>query len=166
MKVKEVMTAGTIKSCNSETKLANAAKMMKDDNLGALPVVDKEKKVVGIITDRDICLSLASRNGKASEEITVKEILSKGKIHTINAEDELEDVLREMRMSRIGRLPVTDKDGRLKGMISVNNLLSRAIMKNEAIGELNAKEENLAKTIKALFDRNNAKAKTGISATA
>lgn len=166
MKVKEVMTAGTIKSCNSETKLANAAKMMKDDNLGALPVVDKEKKVVGIITDRDICLSLASKNGKTSEEITVKEILSKGKIHTINAEDELEDVLREMRMSRIGRLPVTDKDGRLKGMISVNNLLSRAITKNEAIGELNAKDENLAKTIKALFDRNNTKAKTGISATA
>lgn len=161
MKVKDVMTSGAIKSCDSETKLTNAAKIMKDDNLGALPVVDKEKKVVGIITDRDICLSLAYKNGKTADEISVKEILPKGKIRTINADDELTDVLREMRKNKIGRLPVTDKDGKLKGMISVNNLLSRAIKRNEAIGQIKSKEENLAKTIKALFDRNNARTKKG-----
>lgn len=159
MKVKDVMTAGVIKTCDSETKLANAAKIMKDENCGALPVIDKEQKVVGIITDRDICLSLASENGKAASEISVKELLPKGKVRTIKTDDEVTDVLREMRKNKIGRLPVTDKDGKLKGMISVNNLLSRAIKKNEAIGQVKSKEENLAKTIKALFDRNNAKTK-------
>lgn len=157
MKVKDVMTAGTIKSCDSETKLTNAAKIMKDGNCGALPVVDKEQKVVGIITDRDICLSLASKNGKAVSEISVKELLPKGKVRTIKVNDQITDVLREMRKNKIGRLPVTDKDGKLRGMISVNNLLSRAIKKNEAIGQIKSKDENLAKTIKALFDRNSTK---------
>ena len=157
MKVKDVMTGDGLKSCNPETKLANAAKIMKDNNHGALPVVDKDQKVVGIITDRDICLSVASKNGKSTGELTVKEVLPKAKIRTVKAEDKVSDALKEMRKNKIGRLPVIDKSGKLQGMVSINSILSRAIKKNEEIGRLKSKDENLAKTIKALFDRNSAK---------
>lgn len=157
MKVKDVMVEKGLKSCNPETKLASAAKIMKDNNRGALPVVDKNQNVIGIITDRDICLSVANKNGKVTGELTVKEVLPKAKIRTINADDEVSNALREMRKNKVGRLPVIDKNGKLQGMVSINNILSRSIRKNEAIGELKSKNENLAKTMKALFDRNSAK---------
>lgn len=157
MKVKDVMAADSLKYCSPETKLANATKMMKESNRGALPVVDKEQKVIGIITDRDICLSLAGKNGKNPAELSVKEVIPQAKVHTIKTEDSITDALREMRKNKIGRLPVTNKEGKLKGMISINTLLSHALKEKEELGNINAKDENLAKTIKALFDRNNAK---------
>ncbi len=156
MKVKDVMTAETVKYCSLETNLAQASKIMKEANRGALPVVDKDQKVIGIITDRDIALSLGSKNGKELAELSVQEILPSSKIYTVKPEDTITDALREMRKNKIGRLPVTNKDGKLKGMISINTLLSHAIQEKEDLGNAAAKDENLAKTIKTLFDRNNA----------
>lgn len=153
MKVKELMTSGELKYCSPDTKIASAAKIMKESNRGALPVLDKDKKVVGLITDRDLCLTLA--NGKPISKLSVKEILPDTKLHTVKPEDDVKTVLQTMRTNKIGRLPVTDESGKLKGMISVNNLLTRAVTKNEPIGQLKTKDESLAKTIKVLFDRNN-----------
>jgi CBS domain-containing protein len=158
MKIKEVMVENSLSYCSPETNLAKATKMMKDSNLGALPVVDKDQKVIGIITDRDICLSLANKGKKTISELSVKEIVPQAKVHTIKIEDTVTDALREMRKNRIGRLPVTNNDGKLKGMISINTLLSHALNKKNELGNVTAKDENLAKTIKALFDRNNFKA--------
>lgn len=156
MKVKDVMNADTVQFCTPETKLASATKIMKESNRGALPVLDKDHKVIGIVTDRDICLSLASKNKKSSSELSVKEILpAQAKVHTIKPEDSITDALKEMRKNKIGRLPVTDKEGKLKGMISVNTLLSHTLSQKAELGTISAKDENLAKTIKALFDRNN-----------
>ena len=157
MKVKDVMAENSLKFCSPETNLASATKMMKESNRGALPVVDKNQKVIGIITDRDICLSLATKKGKTPENLSVKEILPQAKVHTIKADDTITDALREMRENKIGRLPVTNKEGKLKGMISINTLLSHALKEKEELGSTNSKDENLAKTIKALFDRNNDK---------
>jgi CBS domain-containing protein len=63
-----------------------------------------------------------------------------------------------MRKNKIGRLPVTNSEGKLKGMISINTLLSHALDQKNELGNVTSKDENLAKTIKALFDRNNLKA--------
>ena len=70
------MVENSLSYCSPETNLAKATKMMKDSNLGALPVVDKDQKVIGIITDRDICLSLANKGKKTISELSVKEMLS------------------------------------------------------------------------------------------
>jgi CBS-domain-containing membrane protein len=139
-------------------KVSSAAKIMKEANLGALPVLDKDQKVIGMITDRDICLSMVAKSGKLNQELNVQETIGKNGVRTIKIDDTVADALKEMRKSRIGRLPVTDKEGKLKGMLSVNNLLSRAISRNEAFGLLTSKDENLAKTVKAIVDRNNSKA--------
>lgn len=155
MKVKDLMSANAPIFCTPETKLASATKLMKEINRGALPVVNKDHKVVGIVTDRDICLSLA--NKKDPSTLTVHDILPHSKIHTVTPEDTITDALGQMRKNRIGRLPVTDREGKLKGIISVNTLLSNAIAKKEDLGDAAAKDENLARTIKALFDRNNKK---------
>jgi len=157
MKVKDVMSADAIKYCTPETKLKTATSFMKQENRGALPVLDHDKKLVGIITDRDICLSLASKNAKPHSEMNISEILSKSKVRTVKPEGDISSALQQMRKNKVGRLPVTDAQGHLKGMITVNTLLSRALTKKQELGKLSAKDENLAKTIKALYDRNNEK---------
>jgi CBS domain-containing protein len=156
MKVKELMSADAIKYCSPETKLANVAKIMNENNLGALPVVDQSHKVVGIITDRHICISLGKKPDMKISDLKVQDVMASGKVHTVKDDQTLEDALREMRKARIGRLPVTDENGKLKGMLSINNILSHAIMHKQEIGSLTSSNESLAKTIKALFDRNNA----------
>jgi CBS domain-containing protein len=159
MKVKDVMSTGKLESCTEETKLTNVAKTMKDINLGALPVLDGNKKVVGIVTDRDICLAFAKKTTNNTSDISIKD-LRLAKIHTVKENDTVKDALRQMRKNKIGRLPVTDDEGKLKGMLSINNLLSRAINKKEELGQITSKDENLAKTIKALFERNSSNAET------
>jgi Mg/Co/Ni transporter MgtE len=85
----------------------------------------------------------------------VRDVMKSAKIHTIHPETSVVDALKEMRKYKIGRLPVTAKDGTLKGMISVNTILSNALDENKHLEAVGNKEENLAKTIKVLFERNN-----------
>jgi CBS domain-containing protein len=157
MKVKDIISADSIKSSTLETKLYEASKIMKDTNRGALPVVDKDNKVIGIVTDRDISLTLATKNDKTISELSVKDAIPKLTVHTISADDSITTAFERMRKYKVGRLPVTDKEGKLKGLLSINNLLSHAIENKEELGQLSSTEENLSKTIKSLFDRNNEK---------
>lgn len=157
MKVKDLMSADAIKYCSPETKLTNVVSMMKENNRGALPVVDNSHKVVGIITDRDVCLTLGTKADKKASDLSVRDVIAHTKVHSISDEQPLTAALREMRTNKIGRLPVTDQEGKLKGMISINNILGHALAHTKELGAVTSKEETLAKTIKTLFDRNNSK---------
>ncbi len=153
MKIKDIMTATSLKYCNPETKLHNAARAMKSGNCGALPVVDKNKKVVGIITDRDIALSMAKKHPLPASQLSVEKIMSK-KIHSVYPEDDISSALHEMRTYQVGRLPVVDRQGKLKGIVSLHNLLSGSLKKeNGEFENLSSNGENINKTIKALTDR-------------
>lgn len=152
MKVKEVMTARSLKYCSPETKLHNAAKTMKAGNCGALPVVNKEKKIIGLVTDRDIALSLAKKNGKAHAQLNVAKVMSP-RVHTVNEDEHVDAALRQMRTHQIGRVPVVNEKGQLKGMVSVHNLLSQTRKGKVQLGTFTASGENLLKTMQALTDR-------------
>ena len=73
MRVKDVMT-DDVKCCSLETNLAAAAKIMWEADCGALPVIDGHNKVIGVITDRDICIAGATRS-RTEGEIPVQEVL-------------------------------------------------------------------------------------------
>jgi len=60
MKGREIMTTD-VKSCRSETSLAEAVHLMWEGDCGVLPVIGADRKVAGMITDRDICIALATR---------------------------------------------------------------------------------------------------------
>lgn len=152
-KIKDIMTSNDLKHCSLETKLQDVAKIMKDFNYGALPVIDKDKNVISIVTDRDICLCLVTRKEKKISELTVQDAITTLKIHTVKVEDNITKALQKMRKNKIGRLPVTDKEGKIKGMISMNNLLSDSLINKEELGKTTSEDENLAKTLKALYDR-------------
>lgn len=154
MKVKELMTAEALVYCSLDTKLRNVAKIMKDANHGVLPVVDKNNKVLAMITDRDVCLAMASKTDKPFDDLIAKDAISNLMIQSVKPDEKISHALKEMRKNKIARLPVTDEDGKLKGIISINNILNHAIAKNQDLGQLSSDEENLARTITALFQRN------------
>lgn len=120
MKITELMTS-PVQTCAPGTNLAAAATMMWDSDCGALPVVDHDGKVVGMITDRDICIAVATKDRPAAQ-ITVWETTT-GKVHSIAPDRTVRDALRLMEREKVRRLPVVDEDGILQGVVSMNDCI-------------------------------------------
>ncbi len=153
MKVKDIMTSDSLKYCGPETKLHEAAKIMRTGNCGALPVLNAKKQVVGIITDRDICLSVGKDKGQSAIESNVGATMSQ-QVYTILESDNVNTALGKMRANRIGRLPVVDQDGQLKGILSLHDLLVESIETGKPdLSQKSVPGENIFKTIRALSDR-------------
>ena len=121
MKVKKLMKKG-VGFCNPQDNLTDAARVMWQKDCGVVPVVDEDKKIVGMITDRDICISVASREQKASE-IKVSELVNGKKVISCSPDDKVEDALKKMKRKAIKRLPVVEKKGRLVGILSITDVL-------------------------------------------
>lgn len=127
MKVKDVMKTD-VAFCSTEDNLKKTAEMMRHRDCGVIPIVNAEMRVVGMLTDRDICLAVAARNRKASDVKNVE--LINGKAIVCATEDRLEDALRKMRKHQIKRLAVVGADGELVGILSVADALL-AVRKNK-----------------------------------
>jgi CBS domain-containing protein len=123
MNVEELMTRD-VQCCGPETNLAEAAKMMWDSDCGAVPVVDSRGKVVGMVTDRDICMA-ASTKHRAPADITAWET-SSGCAVTCHRRDDIHRALDLMERSKVRRLPVVDDEGCLQGILSLNDLILAA----------------------------------------
>jgi CBS domain-containing protein len=119
MRVKELMTSD-VKSCSMDTNLAAAAKIMWDSDCGVVPVADEHGRVVGVITDRDICIAAATR-ARVEGEIPVRDVISKV-VYTCAASDDVRQALETMRLRKVRRLPVVDHAGRLAGIVSVHDI--------------------------------------------
>ena len=113
-----------VKICSPDTDLASAAKIMWDCDCGVVPVVDQERRLVGMVTDRDICIAAATRAAKPSD-IHVRDVMSQS-VASCRADDDIQSALNVMKQRRVRRLPVLDEGGRLAGIISVNDLVARA----------------------------------------
>jgi CBS domain-containing protein len=123
MEVKEIMTVNP-KACTAATNLAEAASFMWDCDCGILPVVADEGRVVGLITDRDICIAGATKNRNLSN-IAVEEIMT-GKVYSCAPEDDVREALETMQQRRVRRLAVVATDGTLKGILSINDVTVNA----------------------------------------
>ena len=123
MKVKEVMTTSAV-ACSPTNSLADAAGLMWNNDCGILPVITESGQVVGLVTDRDICMS-ALLTGRGLSDIPVDNVIS-GKVLGCKAEDEIHFALKMMRDNKVRRLPVLAADGTLDGMLSLNDLVLRA----------------------------------------
>ena len=147
MKVKEVMT-GTPASCRPETNLGAAVEILWTRNCGILPIVNFEDKVTGVVTDRDICVALGTRNRLAGE-IIVSEITS-GKAFTCKPDDDIRVALATMAQEKVRRLPVVDNDGKLQGILSMDDVVLHAQSERfEKNSELSY--EDAAVTLKKLY---------------
>jgi CBS-domain-containing membrane protein len=118
------LTNFDVKTCGPDMDLAMAAKIMWDCDCGVVPVVDDERKILGMVTDRDICIAAATRASKASD-IRVRDVMSQA-IASCSAGDDVQTALSIMKQRRVRRLPVLDDRGRLAGILSINDLVMRA----------------------------------------
>ena len=123
MNVQDIMISDA-QCCGPDTNLAAAAKMMWDSDCGALPVLNVNGHVMGMITDRDICMAPATKN-KPPSEISVWETTS-GKVYTCQPSDDVHTALDIMKRERVRRLPVVDEDGVFQGIIAMNDFLLAA----------------------------------------
>lgn len=136
MKIKDIMTREPA-ICSTSTNLAAAAKLMLDADCGILPVVDDQSKLVGVVTDRDMYIALATRNRLASQ-VTVGEV-ARTTVFTCAPDDDVESALQTMRQHRVRRLPVAGFGGAVVGIVSMNDIVlaagARKPVRNEAVVE-------------------------------
>lgn len=124
MKVKEAMVSEVF-SCQADTSLEFVALAMWNNDCGCIPVVDQEKKPIGIVTDRDIVMSSALQH-KPLWDTRVADIIQSHSVFNCNADDNISDALEMMRQHKIRRLPVVDKQGQLAGIISMGDIIAFA----------------------------------------
>ncbi|MGD2132287.1 MAG: CBS domain-containing protein [Maricaulaceae bacterium] len=122
MKIKDVMTPN-VTTVTPATTLEDAAKQMRDLNVGVLPVLEGHK-LTGVITDRDITIRAGSQHWDFAKK-TVADAMSKNPTCCKDT-DELENAVHEMEARQIRRLPVQNAKGDLVGMVSLGDVALRA----------------------------------------
>lgn len=120
--VREAMTEA-VASCSPNDWLNAAARHMWERDCGAVPVLE-EGKLVGIITDRDICMA-AYTQGRPLTAIRVQDVMARH-VHACRADDTLERAASLMAEARVRRLPVLDGDDRVVGVISMADIARSA----------------------------------------
>jgi CBS domain-containing protein len=144
MQVKDIMVAD-VRSCRPGTNLAEAATIMWAGDCGALPVVEGGGKVVGMITDRDICLAVGTRN-RAPSELTVFDVKPNPReLYTCAPEDDIHEALKTMRTRGVRRLPVVN-NGALRGMLCLNEITLNARRRGDI------SYEDIVETFKAISE--------------
>ena len=123
MKVREVMTKHAA-FCGPESTLEEASFLMRKNNCGFLPVIGDGGNVIGVVTDRDMCIALGTRNRKPSD-MRVWDVMPR-KLFTCMEGDDVHCALKTFRGARIRRLPVIDRDGGLAGVLSIDDIVLHA----------------------------------------
>jgi CBS domain-containing protein len=129
MQVKEIMVRDT-RFCRPDTNLAEAGLIMWENDCGALPVVEGSGKVVGMITDRDICIAVGTRN-RAPSEVTVFDVKpNPQELYSCAPEDDIHAALQTMRTQGVRRLPVVNS-GQLRGVLCLDEIALGASKRGE-----------------------------------
>jgi CBS domain-containing protein len=133
-KCSDVMTKD-LTCCLPKDTAQTAAQAMKSKDIGAVPVVDSQdtRKLVGIITDRDLALKVVA-GGLDARQTSVDGIMSRNLV-MCKLEDDLQRALDAMAKSQLRRIPVVDDQGRLAGIIAQADIATR-LEKPEATGKV------------------------------
>lgn len=132
-------------SCRATETLNAAAALMWDHDCGVVPVVDDDGRLVGILTDRDICMA-AYTQGRPIHEIRVDTVMTH-EVHACRPDDPLARAEEAMQAHRVRRIPVVDADGHLVGLLSLNDLARECQRSGAAQG---ARLQGFARTLAAI----------------
>ncbi len=118
MQVKDIMTKELVFAKPKDT-IFDVARLMKNHNIGCVPIVADGDKVLGMVTDRDIVLNIAKFNLDTGR--TLASTIMTDKVYSVRPGADVEDALALMKKQKIRRLPVIEKDC-LMGMISIGDI--------------------------------------------
>jgi len=117
-KVADIMHSG-VEWVSPDTRLSEIAKLMKDKDIGAVPVGENDR-LVGMVTDRDLAVR-ALANGKDPSMLAARDVMSKPIVYC-RAEESIEDAIRVMESRQIRRLPVINEAKRMVGILSIGDI--------------------------------------------
>jgi CBS-domain-containing membrane protein len=150
MKVAGLMTKD-VASCHTDESLSVAAERMWTHDCGVLPVLDGTGRVVGMVTDRDICMS-AWMNGAPPQALAVSTAMSRA-VHCCSPEDDLSSAEQCMRKHQVRRVPVIDQAGGLVGILSLADIV-RAAARDSGRGRAEVAPQEVASTLAKIVDSN------------
>jgi len=133
MQIQSIMTKN-VRSIHGDEPIAAAARLLKKDNIGCLPVCDDNGKLQGIVTDRDIALRCVA-SGADPAATKVSDVMTCG-VYTLSPTDSVDSAAETMRKAQVRRLPVCDK-GQLCGIVSLGDLTCRCGCSPETLQTLN-----------------------------
>jgi CBS domain-containing protein len=120
--IQDLMTSNP-RTVASSASVVEAARIMKDEDAGIVPVVDDDQ-LVGTVTDRDIAVRVVAE-GKDPQATKVSEIASR-ELVTIDPQQDLDEALRLMAKHQVRRLPVVEEDGKLVGILAQADIARHA----------------------------------------
>ena len=128
---KDVMTADP-QCCSPETMLNEVANLMVEADCGEIPVVDSSKRLVGVVTDRDIVCRVVAK-GKNPSAVTAEECMTQPVV-AVPQDTTLDDVVAVMEENQIRRVPVVDANGCCCGIIAQADVAM--VAQESEVGEL------------------------------
>jgi CBS domain-containing protein len=128
--IRDIMTPNP-RTVESNASVVEAAKIMRDEDVGIVPVVEGDR-LVGTVTDRDIAIRVVAE-GRNPDSTTLGEIASR-ELVTIDPQQELDEALRLMARHQVRRLPVVEEDGKLVGVVAQADIARHA--SDEQTGDL------------------------------
>jgi CBS domain-containing protein len=132
MIVQEIMSKA-VATCAPESDLAAVVETMKGRDCGFLPVVDSHGIVVGVVTDRDVCLAGGAKH-RPLARVSVKETMSHP-VFSCFPDENIKVVLATMAKHRVRRLPVLNKGGQLEGVLSIDDVVQAPHRRGAATAE-------------------------------
>jgi CBS domain-containing protein len=114
-------------ACRPTDTVVEAARLMKVNDVGPIPVVDdnKNRRLVGILTDRDIAVRVVAE-ARDANATTIEEVMTRDLV-TVGPDDDVERALNAMEEHQVRRIPVVDGDGRLVGIIAQADIAARMV---------------------------------------
>jgi CBS-domain-containing membrane protein len=146
MKIADLMTT-RVQTCNLNDSLNAAANVMWEHDCGIVPVLDAAGKLVGVLTDRDVCMA-AFFHGMRLAELPVREVMARD-LHTLRPEAPLFDALELMRRMQVRRLPVVDDEGELVGILSLADVAA-AWRRRALVDGRQLREEDVSEVLSAI----------------
>lgn len=122
MNVREVMTAD-VYTVSADTSIFDIAELMRDEDIGVVPVVENDK-LVGLVTDRDIVVR-ALADSRDPRHATARTVMSPNLVFCFE-DQSVEEVLQNMGEQQVRRMPVVDRDRNLVGVVSIGDLSAAA----------------------------------------
>lgn len=147
MRIEDVMT-GDPECCTPHHDLAHAAMIMWRRDCGIVPVVEGgTNKLIGVVTDRDICMATTMKN-RAPSIIPVADVMNR-KPMTCLPDEDVKAALQKMGEAQVRRLPVTDSQGNLRGIVALNDLALHA-ERAEGKGNVSVPYEAVVSVLRAV----------------
>lgn len=122
-KCNEVMTKDPV-CCLPNDIVSKVAGLMKSEDIGPVPIIDEQtRKLVGIVTDRDLALKIVAE-GRDPKSTKAEDVMTR-ELVTCRAEDDMQNALDAMSGHKLRRIPVVDNDNRIVGIIAQADVATR-----------------------------------------